>query len=220
MDQTELIFTALVGTRIIQPISRVAIAQNEIQKHVLPPLPIPMFQNQETIRQESDEVIPGAYQADMPIGYDRQFFPVKFSIDGGNTWFLLPYEPLVTVSGKNNVIMRNVAKWNAEYSAPLIGTIKERWSQDDYSITITGFLMGSILTGAVEDCFPRADFEKLKAVLTNATEVKVLCPIFEMLGISQITILDFTFPFTKGENVQAFDIRAVSDSSFNLLIDA
>ncbi len=64
---------------------------------------------------------------------------------------------MITISGSHTIIKRNVAKSNK-----MIGTVKERWSQNDYEITITGVLIGSIMTGNISDCYPTSDFEKLK----------------------------------------------------------
>ena len=222
MGNQEILFASLVGSKIVKMVPRLDQVQNEILKYVIPPVPGLPFRNtdgvESTLSSSLDYGFPETWQADKPLTEAKQFFPLSLSVDQGKSWFLLPYEPMINISGKNNVIMRNVAKWNQENDGKLSGTIKERWSQDDYQITITGALMGSILRGSVEDCFPKADFQKLKEVLTYSKEVWVKCPPLELLDIHKIVILDFTFPFTKGENVQAYDIKAVSDFSYNLLL--
>jgi hypothetical protein len=219
MGNTDILFASLVGSKIVEMVPRLTAVQNELMKHVLPPLPFLPFRNSDGITQVTPEEYLNLWEADRPLSEEQQFFPFKLSIDNGATWFLLPYEPMISISGKNNIIKRNVAKYNVENSNSFFGTIKERWSQDDYEITITGVLMGSLLRGNMEDCFPRADFEKLKKILTHAKEVRVTCAPLELLGINKIVIEDFTFPFTKGENVQAYDIKVVSDTSYNLLIE-
>jgi hypothetical protein len=120
---------------------------------------------------------------------------------------------MLSISSKNNIVRRNVAKATHE------GTVKERWSRDDYSITITGVLIGSLLTGSVEDCYPIFDFMELKKIMTIDTVVQVQCEPLQLLGINQIVIEDFSFPFTKGENVQAYEIKAYSDFQHQLLIE-
>ncbi len=67
--------------------------------------------------------------------------------------------------------------------------------------------------------FPREDFQQLKNILTTANVVEVQSPPLEMLGINRIAIESFDFPFTKGENVQAYEIKAVSDFDHDLLIE-
>jgi hypothetical protein len=218
MDNTDILFASLVGSKIVEMVPRLTAVQNELMKHVLPPLPFLPFRNKDGVIEVSQEEYLNLWEADAPLSEDQQFFPLSLSIDEGKTFFRLPYEPLISISGKNVIAKRRVAKWNAENAKQLTGTIKERWSQDDYEITITGALMGSLLRGNMEDCFPRADFEQLKKILTHAKEIKVNCAPLELLGINSIVIDDFSFPFTKGENVQAYEIKACSDFSYNLLM--
>jgi hypothetical protein len=218
MNNTDILFASLVGSKIVEMVPRLTSVQNELMKHVLPPLPFLPFRNEEGVIAVSADEYTNLWNADTPLSEEQQFFPLSLSIDQGKTYFRLPYEPLISISGKNVIAKRRVAKWNAANSKQLTGTIKERWSQDDYDITITGVLIGSLLRGNVEDCFPRADFEKLKKVLTYAKEIKVNCAPLELLGINSIVIDDFSLPFTKGENVQAYEIKASSDFSYNLLM--
>ena len=126
---------------------------------------------------------------------------------------------MINISGKNTIVRRNVAKAKTKGGLELGGSIKERWNQGDYDITITGVLIGSLLTGNVEDCFPREDFEKLRDFMTAPKSLKVYCEPLQLLGINQIVIEDFSFPFTKGENVQAYEIKCYSDFDYKLLLD-
>lgn len=220
MNNNDILFASLVGSKIVEMVPRLTAVQNELMKHVLPPLPFLPFRNSEgiaVIEKTNDEQF--TWEADRPVSEEQQFFPLSMSIDKGKTYFRLPYEPLISISGKNVIAKRRVAKWNAENSKQLTGTIKERWSQDDYEITITGVLMGALLKGNFEDCYPRADFEKLKKALTNSKEIWINCPPLELLGINKIAVDDFSYPFTKGENVQAYEIKACSDYSYNLLME-
>lgn len=219
MNNNDILFASLVGSKIIEKIPRLTAVQNELMKHVLPPLPFLPFRNNEDIAQVPSEDYFNHWEADKPLGEEQQFFPLSMSIDEGKTYFRLPYEPLISIAGKNIVIKRRVAKLGVENGQLLSGSIKERWSQDDYEITITGALMGALIRGSYEDCYPRADFEKLKKVLTHAKEVRILCAPLELLGITKIVIDDFSFPFTKGENVQAYEIKASSDYNYNLLME-
>ncbi len=219
MDNQKILFAALVGSNVVKTVDRIQLVENELQKHVLPFLPPKLKKNLQKADKKFFEPFDRKWAADDPSDEASHFFPFSLSIDQGKTWFLLPYEPLLTVNGKNIIAKRYVAKWNAEGSKKLFGSIKERWAQDDYSITITGALFGSLLTGKIEDCFPLKDFQKLKQILTHSKEVWVQSPLLEMAGVNRIAIDDFTFPFTKGENVQGYEIRASSDSSYNLLIE-
>lgn len=219
MGNQELLFASLVGSNVIKTVPRLKLVENNLQKQVLGGFPLNMESHTESINQPKHPVFGNLWEADKPLSIEEQFFPLSLSIDEGTTYFTLPYEPLISISGKNNIIRRNVAKWNAEGSETLTGSIKERWSQDDYEITITGVLVGALTKGNVADCFPIQDFQKLKQLLTYAKEIRVQCPPLELLDISKIVVETFSFPFTKGVNVQAYDIKAYSDSSYNLLID-
>ena len=218
MTNQDILFASLVGSKVLKVVPALREVNNEMMKRVLPPIPFLPIQNTENVKQIENTISYDVWKADTPLVEEKQFFPLSFSIDG-DTWFLLPYEPNVSVNGKNTLIRRNVAKWNAEHSKNLKGSIKERWSQDDYEIMITGALYGSELLGKPEDCFPVRDFEKLKEYLTHSKEVYVSCFPLEKLGINKIAIEDFSFPFTKGENVQAYSIKAYSDDSYNLLLE-
>jgi len=209
---TDILFASLVGSKINIP--RMNAVQNELAKHVLPPIPFLPIKNKEVIETKQYDTSFDLWIADKPTPKDKQFFPLSFSIDDDRSvWYTLPYEPMITITGKNNIVRRNVAKSKHE------GTVKERWSRDDYQITITGVLIGSLLTGSVEDCYPIFDFMSLKSIMTIDSVVQVQCEPLQLLGINQIVIEDFSFPFTKGENVQAYEIKAYSDFQHQLLIE-
>lgn len=217
MNQTDLIFASLVGSKVAESIPRFNQVQNELGKHVLPPIPFLPFQNKESYSEADSYGYNNLWQADKQLSAEQQYFPFSFEWDGKK--YTLPYEPMINISGGNEIIRRNVAKAKPKNGSPLTGTIKERWNRKDYEITITGFLMGSILTGNVEQCFPKKDFEMLRNILTAPKRLKVFCEPLQLLDIHYIVIEDFSFPFTKGENVQAYEIKAYSDFDYNLLLD-
>lgn len=213
LTQQDILYASLLGTKVTKAIPRFTAVQNELMKHVLPVIPFLPFKNKTEIKEVDTDINADLWQADAPTPEDRQFFPFYFEGDDG-VKYLLPYEPLVSISGKNTIVRRNVAKANG-----LIGSVKERWNQADYEITITGVLVGSIITGSVGDCYPIEDFERLRDYMTKAAALKVYCDPLQLLGINKIVIEDFNFPFTKGENVQAYEIKAYSDFAHNLLLD-
>jgi hypothetical protein len=171
---------------------------------------------QPILKQSTQQVDPSIlWQSDKPIGVNSQVFPFGFRKTGDKEIYYLPYEPMIDIIGGNTIIRRNIFK----ASSGLVGSVKERWNQKDYEITIRGFLIGEIMKGSVEQCYPIKDFNKLKEYLTSGESIEVFCPPLEMLSINRIIISDFSYPFTKGENVQAYEIKAYSDFSYNLLID-
>lgn len=219
LSDKEVLFASLLGSRIIQEIPRFASIENTLGRHVLPVIPIlPVgAQLNNVLPVTVEELEAQIWSASPKQTEEDQYFPLKMSVDGSN-WFLLPYEPIINVSGGNEVVKRNVAKWKSGVSYKR-GTIKERWSQKDYSINITGVLMGNQLDGKFEDSFPREDFQRLKELLESASQIHVVCPLFEQLNIHRIVIEDFDFPFSKGENIQGYSIKAISDDAYNLLIN-
>lgn len=219
LDNRDILFASLVGSKVAEQVPRFTTVQNELMKHVLPPIPFLPLQNETGVKSGNVFIDGNVWTADGTTAYDDQYFPLTFINPNDGIHYLLPYEPLINISGRNNIIKRNVAKMKPVNGTELIGSIKERWSQGDYEITITGFLMGSIMTGRTEDCFPRDDFQFLKEIITAPNSIKVLCEPLQLLGIDNIVVEDFSFPFTKGENVQAYEIKALSDFDYKLLLD-
>ncbi|MGJ5643203.1 DUF6046 domain-containing protein [Formosa sp. S-31] len=215
-DKKGLIFSSLIGAG---QTNRFQIVQNELSKHVLPPVPFLGATGQSVVKEQAFGLEADLWKSDVPVEASEQFFPLSFSLDNRNTWYLLPYEPMLNIKGGNSIIRRNVAKAITSKGQVLGGSIKERWTQRDYEITITGVLMGSILTGDVSDCYPIEDFTALRDVLIAAQSIEVKCEPLHLLGIDRIVVEDFNFPFTKGENVQAYEIKAYSDFDYKLLLE-
>lgn len=131
--------------------------------------------------------------------------PLEMSVDGSD-WWMLPVEPLVSVTGSNVLVKRQVSKGNVR------GSIKERWTQDDYKVKISGILINND-----KNAYPKADVIKLKNFCESA-KVNVRSPFFEIFSINQIVIENYDFPFTSGQDNQAYSIDAVSDDIYKLLL--
>lgn len=219
-NNTDILFASLLGSNVIKTVPRLTAVQNELIKHVGPSAQLlPFNSNDPKVHTLDGNPRSDVWTTSSGTPEDQQFFPLSFSIDERKTWFLLPYEPIINISGKNEIIRRKVAKSVSKEGTELTGTVKERWNQGDYEITITGALIGSIMTGSVNECFPIADFQKLLEVLINSKSIDVKCAPLELLGIGKIVIEDYSFPFTKGENAQAYEIKAYSDKDYKLLLD-
>ena len=130
--------------------------------------------------------------------------PVELRVAGGE-WWLLPFEPLVSLTGRNTIVRRQVMKGAR-------GSIKERWSQDDYSVSLQGIFLNTQDGG-----YPRDDVRRLRA-LCEAAAPAVRCPMFELFGINRIAVENYEFPFTTGQRNQAWRIAACSDNAYKLLI--
>ncbi len=217
-NEKSILFASLLGSKVAQQIPRFETVQNEIGKRVLPPISfLPFKNNPVKINEPEGNFNPGElWMADAPKSESEQFFPFTF-IDENGQKFLLPYEPMLNISSANNIVERTVAK--AGNDIKYQGTVKERWSRGDYEIKITGVLIGSILTGDVSQCFPKSDFEKLRDILESRKSWGIQSEPLQLLGISKIVVYDMNFPFTKGENVQAYEISVKSDFDYNLLLE-
>jgi hypothetical protein len=213
LQGNQILFASLMGSEIVGKLPRFSLVQNEISKHVLPPIPFIGEVNSSQVAKVISKNLSGTNNI-VNSSIENQFFPLSFRRKLPNEpWYTLPYEPLVNITGKNIIVKRTVAR-----NDKIIGTVKERFAQDDYQITITGFLMGAIEKGNVQDCFPRVEFERLRDYCKSGLVEIRLAPL-EMLNISEIVIEDFDFPFTKGENVQAYELTAYSDFTSDFLLE-
>lgn len=214
LTNKDIVFLSLMGASNVASYQRSQLVQNELSKHVLPNIPfLPVF-NENKITNQLINTDFRLNQADAPTPEANQFFPMSFSFSENGTKFLFPYEPMINISSGNNIIKRNVAKQGKE----LVGTIKERWSRKDFEIQVTGVLIGSVLQGSAENCFPKAQLKALFDYLIHNKEIYIYSEPLLQMGITKVVVEDYSFPFTKGENVQAYDIKLVSDFAYNLLI--
>jgi hypothetical protein len=212
----DILFASLMGVKNVGLYQRSQLVQNELSKHVFPNIPfLPLQQNDNMVhRSESVNANFLLNQADEATPETQQFFPLSFSFTEKGTRWLFPYEPMLNTSSGNNIVKRNVAKQGEN----LIGTVKERWSRKDFDIQVTGVLIGSLMKGSVENCFPKKQMIELFEFLKFSKEFYVFSPLLEIQGITKVVVEDYSFPFTKGENVQAYDIKLVSDFSYQLFI--
>lgn len=160
----------------------------------------PFFRRSDVILREVKELVESGQTVAMVM-------PFSFQLPD-NSWWLLPYEPLVDVSLENNIIKRNVAKSEGR------GSIKERWSEGDIKITIEGTFVNADLVK-----YPATEVQKLREVAKQRRAIGVQNELLQLLNVSQIVIEEYSLPFSKGENVQNYTITALSDDSYNLFIE-
>ena len=132
--------------------------------------------------------------------------PLRFQLEesGAKEW-LFPVEPMISLNGQNILVRRHVSKGTIK------GSIKERWTQDDYTVRIEGILMSR------DGKYPDEDVATLKN-FCEAGHVKALCPLLEIFGISQLAIESWDIPFTTGVTNQNYTITAYSDDIYKLLL--
>ena len=120
----------------------------------------------------------------------------------------LPLEPIINIRGGQRVIRRYPSR--STHS----GSVKERWSSDDYTIAIKGIL----LNFSGHD-YPEDQVATLRELL-EATQLAVSSPLLTgVFGIQRIVIKDFDLAYETGENFQAFRINAWSDQLFDALVE-
>lgn len=155
--------------------------------------------NKITVRDASDLI-----QSGQPVA---MVLPLWIGIKENPEW-MFPIEPLISISGKNVIVKRNVAKSERR------GTVKERWAQDDYAINIQGKFVHDEL-----NTYPENDVQKLTYYIKQKQALYVKNELLALLDIRMIVIENYSFPFSKGENIQNFTIDAVSDDLYELFIE-
>lgn len=124
----------------------------------------------------------------------------------GEKEWLLPLEPMITITGKQIIAKRQVAKGKSR------GSIKERWTLDDYSVKIQGVL---IEQGG--ERYPEEDVRQLRRYC-EAGEVIASSPLLELFGISRLVIEQWELPHTSGIANQNYSLSCLSDDSYKLLL--
>lgn len=125
--------------------------------------------------------------------------------DGSDLW-TLPWEPLVSVRGRNVVVRSVVAKRRER------GTVKQLWTTDDYAVSIEGRFQAT-----TEDEL-LGQIERLRKLCEAPQSLYVQCPALEPYGITLLAVEDWELPFTAGEWNQDYRLLAFSDNDFDLLI--
>lgn len=156
------------------------------------------------IKRLSDEQLADVVRTNA-LGVPMQM-PVRLKLEepDAEEW-LLPIEPMVSVTGQNIITRRRVNKGRVK------GSIKERWAEDDYAITIQGILIGS------DRSYPDKDVAKLRK-FCEAGRVFILNPLLEIFGISHMVIEKWDIPFTSGNENQNYTLSGYSDDIYKLLL--
>ena len=119
--------------------------------------------------------------------------------------WLVPMEPMVSITGQHIITRHHVSKGRIR------GSIKERWAQDDYAVTIEGILLGE------DGKYPEEDVARLR-MFCEAGRVTALNPLLEIFGISHLVIESWDIPFTSGTANQNYSLKAYSDDIYKLLL--
>ena len=148
----------------------------------------------------------------VDIPYDNKIVPVSLQLPeiGESSRFTLPLDPLVSVSGKNNIACRNIACNDGS----IHGTVKEKWNRDDWDITIAGLMIADQYRSLNDN------IQLLRTYIEYNKAIEIVCEYLNVgYEILYVVIESFDFPFTKGEDYQTYTLKCKSDdSNINLLI--
>lgn len=139
-----------------------------------------------------------------PLGV-QMIMPFTFIVEGEEPW-TIPFEPAVSLVGANKITRRYPQKGKKG------GSIKEKWTQDDYEISIKGYLIDPSGNN-----YPEEDVKRMRKYKDLAS-VGVECPILTLFGIDRMVITKLDLPHTSGKALQAFSMSAISDQLFNGLL--
>lgn len=215
LTNENILIASLLGSKVVEKIPRFEKVANYMETHVGVPIPFLPIRNEVKIDEVDGFDVGVVGQGPTPLSVDQQFFPFSFKKPTEAQWYTLPWEPMISIEGRNKVARRYVAKQGANN----IGSVKERFSTDDFDITITGTLFGLQESGKPVETYPKDDMQRLREYLISAESLQILSEPLQILGINRIVVDSMSFPFTKGENVQAYEIKAWSDFDFQLLIE-
>lgn len=148
-------------------------------------------------------------EAEDVVRYNALGIPMVFPLSlrlpkAGEEEWLLPLEPMITVTGKHIIAKRQVLKSKSR------GSVKERWTLDDYGVRIEGILQG-------EGRYPKEEVARLRRYC-EAGEVIASSPLLELFGISRLIIESWDIPHTSGVENQNYSLSCLSDDSYKLLI--
>ena len=176
--------------------------------YVAPPFPTELKQigeqrDYEALKQ-SNEALKG-----LRKDFTGREMRMPLTLTAGEKKVKFKTEPMLSVKGANKIVRRYPNRSQTG------GSIKERWSSDDYSITIKGILLDH-----EKDEYPTAQMEALRAVCEYKGALEVTeNPMCRVFGIERLVIKDYAFPYTPGWHAQGYHINAWSDVLFDALLE-
>lgn len=135
--------------------------------------------------------------------------PVELKWEDESEWQRLPFDPVVSVTGKNVIVRRTPLK--AHPDRPRRGSVKELWTQDDYEINIAGVFIGE------DGEYPESDLRKLRRYCEGRKTVEIRSPLLTIFNIERLAVESYALPFTKGIENQMYTIKGYSDDLFDML---
>lgn len=217
LNDKDILLASMLGNKVMEQLPRFELVQNEISKRPLPRINVfPLRQNELTIQQTNENLesanLQSAIETWQHSNLSFSFLPLTLTTS--DTKFTFNPEPLISLKMSNEIVKRSPAK-----AKDFIGTIKEYWSQSDYEILITGFLFGINERGDFQETYPIDQVKSLVKLAQSKDGVGVQNEFLNALDITRLVIEDIDFPFTVGENVQAFEMTCLSDFTETILLE-
>lgn len=120
----------------------------------------------------------------------------------------LPNEPLITLSGKNEIIRTRISG-NTQR-----GSVKELIGEDDYVITVKGFAVNMD-----SDDYPEAEMRKLRQLKEFKGHMEVISPLLALFNINHVVLEDIQVPGVEGyQAIQGYELKLYSDDPYELEI--
>lgn len=121
------------------------------------------------------------------------------------TYTLLDW-PLFDITGQN--VIQTTQMTNRK------GSVKEFITEDDYAISIRGFIINYD-----SDEYPEQLVKSFRKIIDAKVALQITSPVFnEVLDIHSIVIKSWTFPGPEGiPNIQPFELECLSDTDEKLI---
>lgn len=158
--------------------------------------------------------------------YDELIIESGSFLDSGITGPPTPYEGLkmhsvlVEVNQSKNIVTTSLQGRN--------GTVKEYIADGDYSIIITGVIIGvntgdltnDVAGATIEDLgnfYPEVDVARLAAICRVSAPIILTSEFLQFWGISDCVITSYNIPQREGtRNMQPFQLTLLSDTPIEL----
>ncbi|MCX8018938.1 MAG: DUF6046 domain-containing protein [Chitinophagaceae bacterium] len=172
---------------------------NIIRRRVMPVFGAPVNVRIKTVK------IPEMETLNQTANHLKGEWPLKLSLRDGR-FFHFKIDPIISLNGGNVVSKREVSK------GYIRGTVKERFTTEDWEIQISGFLKSD------NGQYPQQEVKNLIEILSAPEAIKVENQLLLAFDIHYIVVEKYDFPHTAGSDRQAFDIKAFSDYDVPLFV--
>lgn len=99
LTNEDILIGSLLGSTVVEQIPRFEAVQNELSKHVLPPINfLPIRSTNSNVSAVNDDRDLELWMEEKQISEENQFFPFSFRSSKDENWWLLPWEPMINIA--------------------------------------------------------------------------------------------------------------------------